>query len=130
MTVTNSSVNAGSTVTLTCTVELRPAVNVPVTVNTEWTGPDGFSTTNTAQAMAGSTTTYTSTAMVNPFGRDQSGNYNCAATASNSSNSFISDSMPVTGMARVTVGKLFILYLLCSYIISISTMSCILCFSL
>ena len=30
---------AGSTVTLTCTVKLSPAVDVPVTVNTEWTGP-------------------------------------------------------------------------------------------
>ena len=79
MTVTNGSVNVGSTVTLTCTVELSPAVDVPVTVNTVWTGPDGFMTTSTAQRM-GSTTTYTSTAMVSSFGRDQSGNYTCTAT--------------------------------------------------
>ena len=75
--VTNSSVIVGSTVTLTCTVELSPAVDIPVTVNTVWTGPARFSTTNTAQAMAGSTTTYTSTALVSSFGKDQSGNYNC-----------------------------------------------------
>ena len=29
-------------VTLTCTVELSPSVDVPVTVNTAWTGPAGF----------------------------------------------------------------------------------------
>ena len=29
----------GSNVTLTCTVELSPVVDVPVTVNTVWTGP-------------------------------------------------------------------------------------------
>ena len=80
VTVTNGSVNVGSTVTLTCTVELSPAVDVPVTVNTVWTGPDGFMTTNTAQPVMGSTTTYTSTAMVSSFGRDQSGDYTCTAT--------------------------------------------------
>ena len=80
VTVTNGSVNVGSTVTLTCTVELSPAVDVPVTVNTVWTGPDGFMTTNTAQSVMGSTTTYTSTAMVSSFGRDQSVNYTCTAT--------------------------------------------------
>ena len=80
MTVTNGSVNVGSTVTLTCTVELSPAVDVPVTVNTVWTGPNGFMTTSTAQPVTGSTTTYTSTAMVSSFGRDQSGDYTCTTT--------------------------------------------------
>ena len=79
VTVTNSSVNVGSTLTLICTVELSPVIDVPVTVNTEWTGPDGFITTNTAQRM-GSTTTYTSTAIVSSFGRYQSGDYTCTAT--------------------------------------------------
>ena len=102
VTVTNGSVNAGSTVTLTCTVELSPAVDVPVTVNTVWTGPDGFMTTNTAQRM-GSTTTYTSTAMVSSFGRDQSGNYTCTATVSSTS-SFLTNSMG-SSSTRVTVGK-------------------------
>ena len=79
VTVTNGPVNIGSTVTLTCTVELSPAVDVLVTVNTVRTGPDGFMTTSTAQRM-GSTTTYISTAMVSSFGRDQSGDYTCTAT--------------------------------------------------
>ena len=105
VTVTNSSVNVGSTVTLTCTVELSPAVDVPVTVNTEWTGPEGFRTTNTAQSVMGSTTTYTSTAMVSSFGRDQSGNYTCTATVSSTS-SFLTNSMGSSShRLRVTVGK-------------------------
>ena len=88
----------GSAVTLTCTVELSPAVDVPVTVNTVWTGPNGFSENGMAQRM-GSTTTYTSTAMVSSFGRDQSGVYNCTAAVG------ISRTMS-SGTRRVTVGKL------------------------
>ena len=108
MTVTSDPVSpiwpVGSTITLICTVELSPAVDGPVTVNTVWTGPAGFSTTNTAQAMAGSTTTYTSTAMVSSFGRDQSGNYSCAATVSSTSHSsFLVDSTTSSSI-RVTVG--------------------------
>ena len=92
------------TVILTCTVELSPAVDVSVTVNTGWTGPAGFMTTNTAQPVKGSTTTYTSTTiMVNSFGRDQSGDYTCTATVSSTS-SFLTDSMG-SSSTRVTVGK-------------------------
>ena len=94
----------GSAVTLTCTVELSPAVDVPVIVNTVWTGPDGLTTTNTAQPVMDSATTYTSTAMVNSFGRDQSGVYNCTATVSSTS-SFLTGSGSQSGTARVTVGK-------------------------
>ena len=72
----------GSDVNLTCTVELSPAVDVPVTVTTVWTGPDGFMTTNTTQTVMGSNTTYTSVVMVSSFGRNQSGNYTCTATIS------------------------------------------------
>ena len=109
MTVTNSPVNVRFAVTLTCTVELSPSVDVPVTVNTVWTGPAGFSTTNTTQAKTGRTTTYTSTAMVNSFGRAQSGNYNCTATIS-SSFSFITGTSSHSGIAEVTVGECLILY--------------------
>ena len=82
----------GSDVTLTCTVELSPAVDVPVTVNTVLTGPYGFMTTNTAQPVMRRTTTYTTTAMVSSFGRDQSGVYTRAATV-NSASSLVSSSM-------------------------------------
>ena len=93
----------GSDVTLTCTVELDPAVNVPVTVNTVWAGPNGFMAVNMLpQPLMGSTTTYTSTTMVTSFGRDQSGVYNCAATVS--SIPLFIDSNSHLGMARITVG--------------------------
>ena len=93
----------GSNVTLTCTVELSPVVEVPVIVNAVWTGPAGFNTTNTAQPVMGSSTTYTSTAIVRSFGRDRSGNYTCTATVSSMFPvlSFSSQSEPVL----ITTGK-------------------------
>ena len=91
----------GSAVTLTCTVVLSSAVDVPVTVNTVWTGPDRFR--NTTAAQLDNMTTYTSTAMIRLFGRAQSGVYTCAATVSSIS-SFIDGSIEFAS-TRVTVGK-------------------------
>ena len=91
----------GSTITLTCTVELSPVVDVPVTVNTVWTGPDEFRATNTAlRPVMGSTT---STATVSSFGKEQSGAYLCDATAQSSS-SFITDSNQLAGATTITTG--------------------------
>ena len=81
-------------------------VNIPVTVTTVWTGPAGFTSSNTAQSVMGSTTTYTSTAMVSSFGRDESGIYTCSATISSVS-SFLIESM-TTSSAEVTVGMIMI----------------------
>ena len=92
----------GSTVTLTCTVVLAEYVD-GLTVSTEWTGPNGFSENGMAQRM-GSTTTYTSTAMVSSFGRDQSGNYTCTATVSSTA-SFLNTSDSISETTRVTVGE-------------------------
>ena len=98
-------ITAGSSVTLTCTVVLESSVDVPVTVNTVWTGPDNFNRNVMAQQM-GSTTTYTSTVMVSLFGRDQSGEYTCTATVRLASPSpFIMNSMSSSSTRRVTVGK-------------------------
>ena len=103
VTVTNGSVNVGSTVTLTCTVELSPAVDVPVTVNTVWTGPDGFMTTNTAQTVIGSTTTYTSTTIVS---RERSGNYTCTATvAPNSASTYLAGSGVMSNTTSIVARK-------------------------
>ena len=103
MMIMSDPITAGDSVTLTCTVDLSSAVDIPVNVNTEWTGPDGFMNTNTAQPVMGSTTTYTSTAMVSSFGRDQSGDYTCKTSVSSTS-SFISSSMGSMS-TRVTAGK-------------------------
>ena len=74
-----------------------------LTVNTVWTGPNGFSKNGMAQRM-GSTANYTSTAMVSSFGRDQSGDYTCTATVRPTS-SFLTSSSSNSGQERVTVGK-------------------------
>ena len=113
VTVTSNMTNPiwpiGSNVNLTCTVKLSSAVDVPVTVNTVWTGPAGFSTNVTAQPVTGSTTTYTSTAIVRSFEREQSGNYTCRATLTFES-SFVEASGPKSGITLITTGimnKLF-----------------------
>ena len=101
--ITSNIVTVGNSVTLTCTVELSSSVDVPVTVNTVWTGPDNFNRNVMAQRI-GSTATYTSTVMVSSFGRDQSGDYTCTATVSLTS-PFITGSMSSSPLTRVTVGK-------------------------
>ena len=86
-------------------MELSPVEGISLMLNTMWTGPAGFMTTNTAQSVMGSTTTYTSTAMVSSFGRDQSGVYNCIAVISAMpSNSFFADGV-LSGTARVSIGE-------------------------
>lgn len=102
--ISHGMINVGATVTLNCTVELSPLVDVIVTVNTVWTGPAGFMTNNTAQPVMGSTTNYTSTAMISSFGREQSGNYICCASI-NSIPPFLNGSTPASVTARVSVGK-------------------------
>ena len=94
-----------SSITLTCTVELSQLVDVPVTVTTEWSGPDGFTTTNAAQPIIGSTATYAITAIVNSSGIEQStGNYTCKATVRATMSSFLIDSVGYSS-SRVIVGK-------------------------
>ena len=87
---------AGSSPNLTCTVELSPAVDIPVAVNTEWTG----STTRTmflpnkmVTAMMVNLTTYISTVMVDAA---RSGNYTCQAT--------VTSGRTISGSATITVG--------------------------
>ena len=93
-----------SNVTLTCTMELSPAVDVPVTVNTVWSGPAGFNITNTPQPVLGYTTTYISTAIVREFGRNQTGNYTCTATVV--SVSTVVPASSESDMEFITTGKI------------------------
>ena len=94
----------GATVTLTCTVVLSSAVDVRITLSTVWTGPNGYiMTTNNLQPVLGSTTTYTSIAMVNSIGRAESGIYTCTATVS-STNEFVMNNT-VFEEAQITTGK-------------------------
>ena len=108
VTVTSDQANPLAERTLSCTVVLDPSVDVPVTVNTVWTGPDNFNRNIMAQQM-GSTTTYTSTVTVSSFGRDQSGNYTCTATVSSASPSpFITGNPSMSGTSMISVGELMV----------------------
>ena len=97
-----------SSITLTCTVELSSLVDVPVTVTTEWSGPDGFTTTNTAQPVIRSpTATYASTATVSSSDSEieqLTRNYTCKATVRAMMSSFLIDSVGYSS-SRVIVGK-------------------------
>ena len=95
----------GSYVILTCTVELSPAVDVPVTLSMVWTGPDGATLPPTTLVME-SLTRYTSTAIVSSFGRNQSGVYTCIATVSPKPSSLflMKDGSEILGTVEVTTG--------------------------
>ena len=101
----------GSTVTLTCTIVLPEYVD-GLTLNTELTGPNGFSENGTAQRM-GSTSTYTSTTMVSSFGRDQSGNYTCTATVSSTSSFLIGTTQ--SGTTGIIIGMLTLSYIAANF---------------
>ena len=105
MILSNASnpIHLGSNVALTCAVELSPAVDVPVTVNTVWSGPYSHGLSPTDPLME-STNRYISTAIVSSFGREQSGNYSCSASI-NSKSPFHDDSTTTIGRVQITTGK-------------------------
>ena len=85
---------------LTCTVELTTAVDIPVTVNTVWTGPDMTTVTPTSSVME-SLTRYIIMANVDAA---RGGNYTCQASI-DSSSQFISESENTSGLSTITVGE-------------------------
>ena len=91
-----------SNVTLICTVELSPSVDVPVTVNVQLSNPAGNQLIITDSSEYDST--YVAMAVVASFNRDVSGNYTCSAYIS-SSFLFISNSRSKIALTHVTVGK-------------------------
>ena len=93
----------GSAITLTCIVELSLVVDVSVTVNTMWTGPSGFVTTNTAQLVMGSTPTYASRVFISSLRSDQSGVYSCVPTITSQS-SFVTNSSSQNTSASTSIG--------------------------
>ena len=86
---------AGSSVTLTCSVELSSAVDVPVTVSTEWTGPADvtFMPTNPVPAVMVNVMMYINTVEVNAA---KNGSYTCQATITSGGTTF--------GSINITVG--------------------------
>ena len=96
----------GTNVSLTCIVHLDPAVNVPVTVNSEWTRPDGLHFSPSYSIME-NLTRYISILSISSFGRDQSGNYTCRVDIDISFLPFLDYSMSLVTAEtiEVTVGK-------------------------
>ena len=87
---------AGSPANLNCTVELSPAVDVPVNITTEWSGPAGttFLPNRIVPTDMINLITYSSTITVDAA---RNGSYNCVA---------IIDSGGITfGSTDITVGK-------------------------
>ena len=108
----------GSTVNLTCTAKLGLAVqNVSVTVEFQWRNPDGssLSTSILNQLMSQSTHMYASTVVVSSFSREQSGVYNCTATAigsSSSTPSYLNRSDSISVTARFTTGIAYLIMII------------------
>ena len=90
-------------------MELSSAIDIPVTVNMIWTGPNGFMTTQTVKGIV-ETTNFSATTMIFSFGKTQSGNYTCTASI-NSTALFLKTSQSVATTLMVTTGKdQYILY--------------------
>ena len=92
-----------SDVILMCTVELDPEVDIPVTVNTVWTGPESSITLPDSNTTMKNLSVYTSTAVVNSFGRTYSGNYSC--TANVSLTAFVENIGSSSATTKVTTGN-------------------------
>ena len=56
---TPNPILSGSSPTLTCIIELHPAVDIPVHITTAWTRPDGSKLTSAASPVMKSFTHYT-----------------------------------------------------------------------
>ena len=94
-----------STVTLTCTVDLSPMVDVPVNVTAQISAPMGVVILPVTNSVMESSTRYTSTATVGPFERIHSGEYTCMANVELvTANPFIIGGTGVTGMDKITIG--------------------------
>ena len=95
---------AGSSPNLTCTVELSSAVDVPVTINTVWSGP-ALTTVTPTSLMMENLTRYIAMAMVDVA---RNGSYTCQATVSSSSQ-FTTGGGSVSAETSITVGMCCVL---------------------
>lgn len=89
----------GSAVTLTCTMDLSPLVDIPVAMTAQFSGPAGVAIIPVTRSVMENATRYTSTVMVRSFGRNQSGEYTCMANVESNSIIIISG-----GMDSITIG--------------------------
>lgn len=72
---------SGSTPTLICIVELHPAVDVPLNVNTVWTSPSRLvRTSGISNLLMRSVTLYTSKVVLSNVGSADAGLYTCTVS--------------------------------------------------
>ena len=109
MTITSDQanpVNAGTTVRVTCTVELSPAVvesDLSLLMVDAQLSRDGTPLTLTGPTVAGTTFTYT--IQLDSFGRSDSRNYTCTATVRpQQPSTFLTESGEQSDTARLTAG--------------------------
>ena len=103
-----SPIIEGTNVTLTCTVELSPAVvesDLSLLMVDAQLSRDGTPLTLTGPTVAGTIFTYT--IQLDSFGRNDSGNYTCIATVRPHPHStYIAPSNTLSHTVRVTTGKI------------------------
>ena len=103
---TDGTIFTGSSLTLTCSIEVSEAVNI--TVTTVWSGPSGTQfTTTTSVATRMTATSYTSTATISSVETSDSGEYICTATVSSTS-SFLTDNEADSGIHTVNIGNMLL----------------------
>ncbi len=95
----------GSAVTLTCVVhmEFSPVVDVSMALNIVWSGPGGFTATNTSYPVEA---THTIMIVINPFERNESGNYTCMADLRPSSTIYHINGSAIYDSVKVTTGEM------------------------
>ena len=100
----SNPVLSGMLLTLTCAVELSPAVDVPVAIRTTWIGPDGSTLMYTNLPARLSFTHYITTAVLKGIDLADSGEYTCTTD--------IGNEITVSANTSVTVGRCVISILL------------------
>ena len=98
-----TTVFLGTVFTLTCTAMLDTSVDVSVSVGVVWTGPGGFTTSDTMADLTAGDSSHSSQLMV--ASATQSGDYTCAVTLNSASN-FLTESSPGTLVRPISVGEL------------------------
>lgn len=86
-----------------------PDIDIPLNVNFEMTRREPIESQLTITPPSVSGSTYTTTAVINSFGREQSGEYACfAMVTSETTNTFLTDSNSTSNVLRVTTGKVLL----------------------
>ena len=93
-----SPILSGSSPTLTCTVEMKSTVRIPLAVSMEWTGPDGTTIVPTTRPEMISFTLYSLSHILDSVELADSGEYTCTVKIENEPEVYAS--------TNITIGKL------------------------